>query len=139
MKKTPFIIQILRIWAGSSKRRPKRTSKSLCVCRHSMKKKTIAKEIIILKSELMTRYPLLDEIVVVDSGSTDKTTEIARARTAPMCMMLPEFCRTWNNLKAKAKTSGKRFISPMAISSFTWMRISKIFTTASPTVCSVRS
>src|SRR5210317_879999 len=41
--------------------------------------KTIAKEIIILKSELMTRYPLLDEIVVVDSGSTDKTTKIARA------------------------------------------------------------
>ena len=40
--------------------------------------KTIAKEIIIMKSELMTRYPLLDEIVVVDSGSTDKTTEIAR-------------------------------------------------------------
>ena len=41
--------------------------------------KTIAKEIIILKSELMTRYPLLDEIIVVDSGSTDKTTEIARS------------------------------------------------------------
>ena len=41
--------------------------------------KTIAKEIIIMKSELMTRYPLLDEIVVVDSGSTDNTREIARA------------------------------------------------------------
>jgi glucosyl-3-phosphoglycerate synthase len=40
--------------------------------------KTIAKEILILKSELMSRYPLLDEIVVVDSGSTDKTREIAR-------------------------------------------------------------
>ena len=40
--------------------------------------KTIAKEIIILKSELMTRYSLLDEIVVVDSGSTDQTREIAR-------------------------------------------------------------
>jgi glucosyl-3-phosphoglycerate synthase len=40
--------------------------------------KTIAKEIVIMKSELMTRYPLLDEIVVVDSGSTDKTREIAR-------------------------------------------------------------
>ena len=41
--------------------------------------KTIGKEIVIMKSELMTRYPLLDEIVVVDSGSTDKTREIARA------------------------------------------------------------
>jgi len=39
--------------------------------------KTIAKEIIIMKSELMTRYPLLDEIVVIDSGSTDNTMEIA--------------------------------------------------------------
>jgi glucosyl-3-phosphoglycerate synthase len=41
--------------------------------------KTIAKEIIIMKSELMTRYPLLDEIVVVDSGSSDQTREIARS------------------------------------------------------------
>lgn len=40
--------------------------------------KTIAKEIVIMKSELMTRYPLLDEIVVVDSGSTDQTLDIAR-------------------------------------------------------------
>jgi glucosyl-3-phosphoglycerate synthase len=40
--------------------------------------KTIAKEIIIMKSELMTRYPLLDEIIVIDSGSTDRTRAIAR-------------------------------------------------------------
>ena len=40
--------------------------------------KTIAKEIVIMKSELMSRYPLLDEIVVVDSGSADMTREIAR-------------------------------------------------------------
>ncbi len=39
--------------------------------------KTIAKEIVIMKSELMTRYPLLDEIVVMDSGSTDNTIHIA--------------------------------------------------------------
>ena len=41
--------------------------------------KTIAKEIVIMKSELMTRYPLLDEIVVMDSGSSDRTREIARS------------------------------------------------------------
>lgn len=40
--------------------------------------KTIAKEIVIFKSELMSRYPLLDEIVVVDSGSKDNTRDIAR-------------------------------------------------------------
>jgi len=39
--------------------------------------KTIAKEIIIMTSELISRYPLIDEIVVIDSGSTDKTMEIA--------------------------------------------------------------
>ncbi len=39
--------------------------------------KTIAKEIIIMKSELMTRYPLVDELIVIDSGSTDNTADIA--------------------------------------------------------------
>jgi len=29
--------------------------------------KTIAKEIIIMKSELMSRFPLVDELVVIDS------------------------------------------------------------------------
>lgn len=38
---------------------------------------TIGKEIVILKSELYDRYRLVDEIAVVDSGSTDKTCEIA--------------------------------------------------------------
>ena len=41
--------------------------------------KTIAKEIIIMKSELMTRFPLVDELVVIDSGSTDNTVEIAKS------------------------------------------------------------
>ncbi len=39
--------------------------------------KTIGKEIVMFKSELMDRYPLLDEIAVIDSGSSDKTCEIA--------------------------------------------------------------
>ena len=41
--------------------------------------KTIAKEIIVMRSELMLRYPLVDELIVIDSGSTDSTVEIAAA------------------------------------------------------------
>lgn len=56
----------------------KKLSISLCFPTLN-EEKTIAKEIIIMKSELMTRHPLLDEIVVIDSGSTDKTRQIARS------------------------------------------------------------
>jgi glucosyl-3-phosphoglycerate synthase len=39
---------------------------------------TIGKVLVILKSELIDRYPLLDEIAVIDSGSKDRTLEIAK-------------------------------------------------------------
>ncbi|MCP5051234.1 MAG: glucosyl-3-phosphoglycerate synthase [bacterium] len=39
--------------------------------------KTIAKEIIIMRSELMLKHPLVDEIVVIDSGSSDHTCRIS--------------------------------------------------------------
>jgi glucosyl-3-phosphoglycerate synthase len=53
---------------------------SISLCLPTLnEEKTIAKEIVIMKSELMTRHPLLDEIVVIDSGSTDKTRQIARS------------------------------------------------------------
>lgn len=51
---------------------------SLCIPTLN-EEKTIGKEIIIFKSALMDRYPLIDEIAVVDSGSTDKTREAAAA------------------------------------------------------------
>ncbi len=40
--------------------------------------KTVGKEIIIFKSELVNRYPLLDEIAVIDSGSEDDTLKVAK-------------------------------------------------------------
>jgi len=58
-------------------KREKNLKISLCLPTLN-EEKTIAKEILIMKSELMTRYPLLDEIVVIDSDSTDNTREIAR-------------------------------------------------------------
>ena len=49
---------------------------SLCIPTLN-EEKTIGKEVVIFKSELMDRYPLIDEFAVIDSGSTDNTREIA--------------------------------------------------------------
>ena len=49
---------------------------SLCIPTLN-EERTIGKEVIIFRSALMTRYPLLDEIAVIDSGSTDRTLEVA--------------------------------------------------------------
>lgn len=49
---------------------------SLCIPTLN-EEKTIGKEIVLFKSELMSRYPLLDEIAVIDSGSEDSTREVA--------------------------------------------------------------
>lgn len=54
---------------------------------------TIGKEIVVFRSELMERYPLLDEIAVIDSGSTDQTREISAEYGADVYLaenILPE-------------------------------------------------
>jgi len=51
---------------------------SLCIPTLN-EEKTIGKEIVLFNSELITRFPLLDEIAVIDSGSTDNTLEVARS------------------------------------------------------------
>lgn len=49
---------------------------SLCIPTYN-EEKTIGKEIVIFRSELMERYPIIDEFAIIDSGSTDKTCEVA--------------------------------------------------------------
>lgn len=56
----------------------KRKDLTISLCLPTLnEEKTIGKEVIIFKSELVDRYPLLDEIAVIDSGSEDQTREIA--------------------------------------------------------------
>jgi len=55
-----------------------RQNLSISLCLPTLnEERTIGQEIVILKAELFDRYPLIDEIAVIDSGSTDKTCEIA--------------------------------------------------------------
>lgn len=54
---------------------------------------TIGKEVIVFKSELMDRYPFIDEFAVIDSGSSDRTLEIAASYGADTYLsadILPE-------------------------------------------------
>ncbi|WP_269523369.1 glucosyl-3-phosphoglycerate synthase [Coraliomargarita parva] len=65
---------------------------SLCIPTLN-EEKTIGKEIVIFKSELMERYPLIDEFAVIDSGSEDRTLEVAAsfgADTYSAADILPE-------------------------------------------------
>ncbi len=55
-----------------------RQNLSISLCLPALnEERTIGQEIVILKAELFDRYPLLDEIAVIDSGSSDRTCEIA--------------------------------------------------------------
>jgi len=65
---------------------------SLCIPALN-EEKTIGREVALFKSELQDRYPLLDEIAVIDSGSTDRTLATAAAAGADVYLaadILPE-------------------------------------------------
>ncbi|MHC4985797.1 MAG: glucosyl-3-phosphoglycerate synthase [Planctomycetota bacterium] len=57
-------------------KREQKLTVSLCIPTLN-EETTIGKEIVVFRSELMERYPLLDEIAVIDSGSKDDTCGVA--------------------------------------------------------------
>ncbi len=67
---------------------------SISLCLPTLnEEKTVGKEIILFKSELQDRYPLIDEIAVIDSGSKDNTLEVAKSFGADVYLaddILPE-------------------------------------------------
>lgn len=67
---------------------------SISLCLPTLnEEKTVGKEIILFKSELQDRYPLIDEIAVIDSGSEDNTLEVAKSFGADVYLaddILPE-------------------------------------------------
>ena len=55
---------------------------------------TIGKEILIIRTELMDRYPLLDEIAIIDSSSSDNTRKVAEkfgAKVFTSRLILPKY------------------------------------------------
>ncbi len=65
---------------------------SLCIPTLN-EEQTIGREVTLFKSELQDRFPLLDEIAVIDSGSTDRTLAAAAAAGADVYLaadILPE-------------------------------------------------
>ncbi|HOJ99289.1 MAG TPA: glucosyl-3-phosphoglycerate synthase [Termitinemataceae bacterium] len=67
---------------------------------------TIGKEILVIKTELMDRYPLLDEIVVIDSSSQDKTREIAK-RFGAQVYESKEILTSYGSYKGKGENLWK--------------------------------
>lgn len=68
--------------------------------------KTIGKEVVLMKSELMDRYPLLDEIAVIDSGSTDTTREIA-AEFGAKVFLASDYLPNMGELRGKGENLWK--------------------------------
>jgi glucosyl-3-phosphoglycerate synthase len=68
--------------------------------------KTIGKEILVLKAELMERFPLVDEIAVIDSGSSDDTRAIA-ARFGARVFSSREILKPYGSYRGKGENLWK--------------------------------
>ncbi|NOX36830.1 MAG: glucosyl-3-phosphoglycerate synthase [Calditrichaeota bacterium] len=87
------------------KKRDLQVSISLCLPTLN-EEETIGQIIKILKKELYDRVPLLDEILVIDSGSTDRTVEIARKHGA-MVYYANDVLREYGTVRGKGENLWK--------------------------------
>jgi nucleotide-binding universal stress UspA family protein len=68
--------------------------------------KTIGRIIKIMQAELMERHPLLDEIVVIDSNSKDRTAEIAQGLGVPV-VAHPDILHQYGSRRGKGEALWK--------------------------------
>ncbi len=67
---------------------------------------TIGKEVLVLKTELVDRFPLLDEIAVIDSGSTDRTRSAA-AENGARVYSSADILKTYGTYRGKGENLWK--------------------------------
>jgi len=86
-------------------RRKKEQGRSISLCIPTLNEAaTIATVVALLRFELQERYPVLDEIAVIDSGSVDRTLELAAAagadvyRAADILPAMGHYCGKGENL-----------------------------------------
>lgn len=66
---------------------------------------TVGEIVAIIRHDLMQQVPLVDEIVVVDSGSTDRTSQVAAAAARAWCTGTRS-CRASRPCPARARCCG---------------------------------
>ena len=103
---------------------------SLCIPTLN-EEQTIGKELVLFKSELVDRYPLLDEIAVIDSGSTDRTLEVA-ARFGADVYLAADILPQLGAKRGKGENLWKAIYQLKGISSSTSTRTSRISSGSSP-------
>ncbi|HJN57118.1 MAG: glucosyl-3-phosphoglycerate synthase [Candidatus Woesearchaeota archaeon] len=85
----------------------KKQKQTISICIPTLnEEKTIEKIIFVLKSKLMDKYKLVDEIIVVDSGSKDKTREIAK-KAGAIVYLDSDILKRRGNFKGKGENLWK--------------------------------
>ena len=91
---------------GSSSSRRSRASRSAWSCRRSTRRRPIGPIVRKAMREMVGRVPLLDEVLVIDSASTDRTREIAEAEGARV-VQHPDVLTRYGSFRGKGEALWK--------------------------------